>query len=246
MTSRAREIIVADDSEALARIAAQHLLHRIAQQPQRVAICLTGGSGPSRLYQLLAGEFAASIPWPRVHWFIGDERFVPPDDPLSNMGVARRAFLDGRAPPGHIHPMPTDAATPDAVARRYQDELQNFYGAAQLAPARPLFDLTLMGIGPDGHTASLFPDAPALAETSRWVVGVEHAAVPPLVPRVTLTLPALAASRELLFLAGGAAKREIITRLRAGADLPAARARAVDGDTVWLIDRAAAGTARDA
>jgi 6-phosphogluconolactonase/glucosamine-6-phosphate isomerase/deaminase len=107
-----------------------------------------------------------------------------------------------------------------------------------------LFDLVLMGVGPDGHTASLFPGSPALAETTRWVVGVDHADVAPLVPRVTLTLPTLESSREMLFLVGGRQKRDILARILAGEDLPAARAHA-QGETVWLVDRDAAPESRD-
>jgi len=239
-----RQIAIAADRDALARLAAQRLLIRIEKQPERIAICLTGGSGPTRLYQLLATDFADRIPWPRVHWFIGDERFVPAGDALSNMGTARRALLDGRAPPDQIHPIPTDSATPDEAARSYEAALKTFYGAEQLDPARPLFDLVLMGLGPDGHTASLFPGSLALDETTRWVVGVDHANVAPLVPRVTLTLPALASCREMLFLVSCRDKRDILARVLAGEELPAARAQA-QGETVWLVDRDAAPESPD-
>ena len=101
-----------------------------------------------------------------------------------------------------------------------------------------MFDLVLMGVGPDGHTASLFPGDPALQETARWVVGVPKANVEPFVPRVTLTLPALASCREMLFEIAGSGKRAILTRLFGGENLPASRARS-DGQTIWLIDHAA-------
>ncbi|ABD89208.1 6-phosphogluconolactonase [Rhodopseudomonas palustris] len=232
-----RRDVVADPEE-LAKTAAQRLLARIDAQRERIAVCLTGGSGPKRLFELLAGEFATRIPWSRVHWFIGDERFVPLDDELSNMGTARRMLLDGRAPAENIHGIPTELATLDDAALTYQRTLQAFYGADQLDPARPLFDLVLMGLGPDGHTASLFPDSPASAEQQRWVVGVETAHVSPFVPRVTLTLPTLASCREMLFLVGGAEKRAVLSRVLAGEDLPATRAHSLS-ETVWLIDRAA-------
>lgn len=237
-----RRVIEVADPTALAAAAAEHVLARTAANRGRVAICLTGGSSPKRLYQLLATEpYRNRLPWHRVHWFIGDERFVPADDPLHNMGVARATFLDRCAPPEHIHPIPTtagDPADPDSGAALYQRELQSFYGADALDSARPLFDLVLMGVGPDGHTASLFPGDPALDETAHWVVGVPKANVAPFVPRVTLTLPTLASCREMLFEVAGADKRAILTRVFAGENLPANRARSA-GETVWLVDRAA-------
>ncbi|NVN87591.1 MAG: 6-phosphogluconolactonase [Rhodopseudomonas sp.] len=233
-----RSIVVATDPEALARLAAQRLIARIELRHDRPAICLTGGSGPQRLYQLLAGEFEHRIPWGKVHWFIGDERFVASDDPLNNMAIARKLFLDGRAPAANIHPIATEAPSPDDAARSYEAELKAFYGADRFDPARHLFDLVLMGIGPDGHTASLFPNAPALDECERWVVGVATANVEPFVPRVTLTLPALASCEEMLFLLSGDSKRAIATRVLEGEDLPAGRARS-SGKTVWLVDQAA-------
>lgn len=236
-----RELIRVADPAALAGTAAERLLKQISANDGRVAICLTGGSSPQQLYQLLASDaYAGQIPWDRVHWFIGDERFVPPSDPLNNMAVARKIFLDRFAPEDHIHPIPTDAANPDESARRYERELKAFYGADELDSKRPLFDLVLMGVGPDGHTASLFPGYPALAETKRWVVGVPQANVEPFVPRVTLTLPALASCREMLFEVAGKEKRAILDRLSKDASLPANQARSI-GETVLLVDQAAAG-----
>ncbi|NEW98465.1 6-phosphogluconolactonase [Rhodopseudomonas sp. BR0G17] len=227
-------LVVAADADAQARLAAQRLIARIDLNHERPAICLTGGSGPQKMFELLAGEFENRIPWQRVHWFISDERFVPESDPLSNIRAAKRAFLDGRAPLPHVHAIPTDAATPDEAALRYEAELKAFYGSDQLTPGRPLFDLVLGGVGPDGHTASLFPGRPQLAIQDRWVAGVDTAPVEPLVPRVTLTLPALASCAEMLFLVHGAAKRGILARVFAGEDLPSARARS-RGETVWLV-----------
>jgi len=237
-----QHVISVSDTAAMAAKAAERLLARISENPGRVAICLTGGSGPQELYRLLStDDWRQRIPWSRVHWFIGDERFVPLDDPLNNMGVARAAFLDRCAPASNIHPIPTSTADPADPARGavlYEQELKSFYGADSLDPARPLFDLVLMGVGPDGHTASLFPDDPALDEVSRWVVGVPKANVEPFVPRVTLTLPALASCREMLFEVAGSGKRAILTRLLAGENLPANRAHST-GETVFLVDHAA-------
>jgi 6-phosphogluconolactonase len=237
-----RQVISVADPAAMAEAAAERVIAQISENPGRVAICLTGGSSPKKLYQLLATDaFRNRIPWQRVHWFIGDERFVPADDPLNNMGIARATFLDQYAPTANIHPIPTstaDPADPDRSAALYEHELKSFYGADVLDPDRPLFDLVLMGVGPDGHTASLFPGYPALDETSRWVVGVPRANVEPFVPRVTLTLPTLASCREMLFEVAGAEKRAILTRVLAGENLPANRAQST-GETIWLVDQAA-------
>lgn len=233
------ELIVEADAKALAQAAAERVTARIAANPGRIAICLTGGSSPKKLYQLLGSRaWRGRIPWERVHWFIGDERFVPESDPLNNMAVARATFLDRNAASSHIHPIPTATETPEESAEAYARELHAFYGADQLDPARPLFDLVLMGVGPDGHTASLFPGYPEIEETERWVVGVPKANVAPFVPRVSLTLPALASCREMLFEIAGHDKQAILTRLVNGENLPALRARS-NGETVWLVDQAA-------
>ncbi len=204
-------------------------------------MCLTGGMSPKGLYRLLGEQpWRGEVTWDRVHWFIGDERFVPETDPLSNMGAARRLFLDrARAPRQNVHPIATDANYPEGAAQLYEAELKQFYGAEQLDTARPLFDLVLMGLGSDGHTASLFPHTAALNEKTRWVLGVAKAGMEPFVPRVTLTFPALASTHEMLFLVEDASKRAILSRVLAGEDLPAQRTYC-DGELVWLIVRAAA------
>jgi 6-phosphogluconolactonase len=240
MTAASRpQIVVVADAAALAQTAARRLIDRI-RHGNRAAVCLTGGSSPLGLYRLLAQDpLRSQVPWQRVHWFMGDDRFVPERDPLSNMGAARRAFLDRVSAPGqNIHSIPTQAADPDEAARRYEDALKQFYGADRLDPGRPLFDLVLMGLGPDGHTASLFPHSPALEENQRWVVGVTQAGMEPFVPRVTLTFPALASTGEMLFLVDSADKRPTLARVLGGEDLPAHRAYA-QGDLIWLMITAA-------
>ena len=234
------KIAVVDNAPALAEAAARRLIERVART-DRTAVCLTGGSSPQGLYRLLAEDpWRGEVPWDRVHWFVGDDRFVPETDALSNMGMARRLFLDRvRAPLQNVHPIATDANYPEGAARLYEEDLKAFYGADRLDPARPLFDLVLMGLGGDGHTASLFPNSPALNETSRWVLGIAKAGMEPFVPRVTLTFPALASTREMLFLVDTADKRGILSRVLSGEDLPAHRAYA-EGDLVWLVVRAAA------
>jgi 6-phosphogluconolactonase len=239
MVNDNRHVISVADSVELAKMAADRVIARISANAGRAAICLTGGSSPKQLYQLLATDaYRSRIPWDRVHWFIGDERFVAADDPLNNMGVARRIFLDRYAPAASIHPIPTGTANPNESARRYEQTLQSFYGANELDSTRPLFDVVLMGVGPDGHTASLFPGYPAIEETERWVVGVPKAHVEPFVPRVSLTLPALNSCREMLFELSGPDKRAILTRVFDGENLPANRAHSA-GETIWLVDKAA-------
>src|SRR5258708_33375798 len=143
------------------------------------------------------------------------------------------------APRGNVHPIPTDANYPEGAGNLYAEELQTFYGADNVDPARPLFDLVLMGLGPDGHVASLYPQSRALDEKERWVLGVAKAGWEPFVPRVTLTFPTLASCQEMLFLVDGARKRDILRRVFAGGDLPGSRVYS-NGDLVWMLDRAAA------
>jgi 6-phosphogluconolactonase len=235
-----RQIVIVDDDK-FAEAGAQRLVSRIKSVAGRIAVCLTGGSSPEGLYRLLADEpWRGQVPWDRVHWFMGDDRFVPLSDPRSNMGIAQRLFLDrSPAPRGNVHPIPTDTNYPEGAANLYADELKSFYGAEQLDPARPLFDLVLMGLGPDGHVASLYPGQRTVDEKERWVVGVAKAGWEPFVARVTLTFPTLASTREMLFMVDGAGKRDILRRVFAGEDLPGSRVYA-NGELVWLLDRAAA------
>jgi 6-phosphogluconolactonase len=239
-------VTVVADADELAEAAARRISACVAQGSGRIALCLAGGATPEPLYRLMATEpYRDALPWRRIHWFWGDERFVAPSDPSSNFGAARRLLLD-RVPvqAGHVHAIPTSAADVREAARRYETELRGFYGAERLDPMRPLFDVVLMGVGSDGHTASLFPGHAALDDNEHWVVGVTEAGLEPFVPRVTLTLPALASTRVMLFLVSGRGKREIVTRVLSGTDLPAARAHS-DGELAWLVDRDAAPERRD-
>jgi 6-phosphogluconolactonase len=239
-------LIVAADADALAKMAAERVVARINHASGRVAICLAGGSTPERLFRLMTtNPYRGAVPWQQVHWFWGDDRFVSQNDPRSNAGTARRLLLDHvPTPPGNVHPIPTTAGNVNEAADLYEAELRRFYGAGRLDPGRPLFEMVLMGLGADGHTASLFPAHPELEESERWVVGVAEPGLEPFVPRVTLTFPALASTREMLFLVSGRGKREILERILSGADLPAARARS-EGEFVWLVDREALPENRD-
>lgn len=234
-----RESRLFADAEATARAAAEHLVALVAGVPSRqLAVCLSGGSTPQRLYALLAGpDFRPRVPWERIDWFFGDDRAVPHDDPLSNVRMAREAFGDA-IPAGRLHPIPTEAGA-EAGARAYEATLRAFYGSDHLDPKRPLFDLVLLGLGADGHTASLFPGKPGIEEREAWVVAVPEAGMEPFVPRVSLTLPVLASARSTLFLVNGIGKRAPLSRLAAGEDLPSGRVWSV-GELGWYVDRAAA------
>ncbi|TNC10752.1 6-phosphogluconolactonase [Methylobacterium terricola] len=230
---------VLPDSDAVARAAAERLVAVAAATQDRVGICLSGGSTPKLLYRLLAGpEFRDALPWDRLHWFFGDERVGDDAEAGSNRRLAEEAFGD-RVPDGQLHPIPTDRPA-QAAADAYAATLRTWYGADALDPARPLFDLVLLGLGEDGHTASLFPGKPEANERDAWVVAVPEAGLAPFVPRVSLTLPALGSTPLILFLVTGAGKRAPLARLAAGEDLPSGHAKA-RGETVWLLDEAAAG-----
>jgi 6-phosphogluconolactonase len=208
------------------------------------AVCLSGGSTPRRLYECLAApKTAARFPWNRTHWFWGDERFVPHDHPDSNYRMAREALLSRVSiPGGNIHAVPTEGLSPEEAAIVYETTLRRFYGADELAPDRPLFDVALLGIGEDGHTASLFPGQPTLQETRRWAVAVIGAKDE---ARITLTYPVLDSSREVAFLVTGKEKRGVVTRAQAGdRTLPAAVVHPV-GRLHWFTDRAAAPVGAD-
>jgi 6-phosphogluconolactonase len=233
-----------ESAETLAHDVAEWLCG-LAEVSDRVfAVCLSGGSTPRRLYERLADPaFAARFPWNRAHWFWGDERFVPHDDRDSNYRMARDAFLSRvPVPNDNIHAVPTEGLSPDQAASAYETTLKQFYGADTLAPGRPLFDVTLLGIGEDGHTASLFPGQPTLQETSRWAVAVIGAKAE---ARITLTYPVLDSSREVAFLVTGKEKRGVVARAQAGdRTLPAAVVHPV-GLLHWFTDRAAAPAGAD-
>ncbi|HUC18668.1 MAG TPA: 6-phosphogluconolactonase [Acetobacteraceae bacterium] len=231
-------IEILEDPPALARRAARWMMESAARAARDFRICLSGGSTPRRLYETLASEeFVTRFPWQSVSWYWGDERFVPYDHPESNYRMVREAML-ARAPvpAANIHPIPVDGA-PDDAARHYERRLQEDYGAAVLDPTRPLFDIMLLGLGPDGHTASLIPGEPVLDERRQWAAAVSHGR-PEI--RITLTYPPIESSRQIAFLVTGEEKAAILSEIHAGgSDVPAARLRPV-GELIWFVDRAAA------
>ena len=227
------------DPEALSHRVADWLLDMATAKDGAFAISLSGGSTPKQLYERLAEPpYREAFPWSRTHWFWGDERFVPYDDALSNYRMVRQALLlRAPIPARNVHPMSTEGLSPEAAASAYERQLKSFYGAERLDPARPLFDVTLLGLGPDGHTASLFPGTAVLAERDRWVaavVGTKSEA------RITLTYPALESSRNAAFLVVGKEKREILNWFCRGDDsLPAAHVRPVGA--LWVFADETAG-----
>jgi len=240
------EIKILADAPALAEYAAGQFI-RIANEAiasrGRFCVCLAGGSTPRLLYAILAQPVrAVQIEWPKVQIFWGDERCVPPDHPDSNFLMTQQTLLDHVSLPAkNVHRIYGELEATRAV-RHYINEMQNVF-TGQIFPR---FDLVLLGLGDDGHTASLFPGTPALSETRAWVVSVEHSIPPPpLVTRISLTLTVLNSAANVLFLVAGAGKSAIFSRVmkdQTGPDLlPAQRVRLVDGRLVWAIDKMAAG-----
>jgi 6-phosphogluconolactonase len=231
---------VFDDATALAQAGADYLCDLAVSHQGRTIIALSGGNTPKPLYELLAQEpIRSRLPWDRVHWILGDERFVPPSDPASNFGMARAAFLAHvPVPPENLHPVETDGVTLDEAATRYETMLKRLYGADALQAGRPLLNLTLLGLGEDGHTASLLPGEPVLQERKRWVAPVPKGRVE---ERVTLTYPALDSSAVVAFLVSGEGKCDILDKILSGdTGFPAAQIRP-EGEVIWFADRAAAG-----
>jgi 6-phosphogluconolactonase len=240
MTPARGTLRVFEDKAALARGAADFLAERARASSGRFVVALSGGSTPKPMYEHLGQPpIRDSFPWDRAVWVMGDERFVPAGDPASNFGMACATFLSHvPAPAENIHPVPYDGLTPEQAASRYEATLKRLYGADALQPGRYLLDFNLLGLGEDGHTASLIPGQPVLQVRDAWVAAVEHGRAE---PRITLTYPALESSRTTVFLVAGAGKRAILDQvLSGGSDVPAARLRP-QGELLWFADRAAAG-----
>ncbi len=246
---------VVPDAAALATRAAEWLIEQIVHAVQRrgrAVVCLSGGSTPKAVFALLAQHpWRDRIAWDKLHLFWGDDRFVPPGDPVSNYTMTRAALLDHvDMPASHVYPVPSDEGSPtdggDATFERariaaelYATTLHAFHGSDRLSDDHPLFDVVMLGVGDDGHTASLFPGSPALDEQRAWVVPARTTNAPAPI-RVTLTYPALASTHAVVFLAAGAGKHAMVRRVLDGdRSLPAARVEPVGG-TLWILDEAAA------
>ena len=238
-------IEILPDAEALALRAAD-LFALAAQEAAaargRFAAALSGGETPRALYRLLARQqFSQKVPWRRVQLYWGDERCVPPDDVASNYGMAREAFIKHvPLPEANVHRVHGEEV-PDKAALAYEKELRALAALERPQSELPVFDLVLLGLGGDGHTASLFPHSDALTVEEHFAVATE---APDGSPRVSVTYPVINAARRVWFLVSGAEKAgmvaEVLEGLRVPEAVPAQGVRPVHGQLTWLLDEAAA------
>jgi 6-phosphogluconolactonase len=242
--SRSVEIRTLTTPQELFGAAAEEVV-RIAKESVtaegRFTIALSGGSTPKSLYNLLATNAKTEMPWDRTYFFWGDERHVPPDDPESNYRMAKEAMLS-KVPVAAANVFRFEAENPDAsaAALAYEKTLQKFFSLE--GGQVPKFDLILLGIGPDGHTASLFPGTAALQEKSRLVVSNWVAKFN--TDRLTFTLPVLNAAHNVMFLVSGTDKAPALQAIlegdAPGEQYPAKLVKPTDGKLIWMVDRAAA------
>jgi len=230
------------DADALGRAAADLFARKAREAVEargRFSALLAGGDTPRRTYELLAVEpHRGRVPWERVHLFWGDERCVPSDSPHSNAAMVRRALLDHvPVDPEHVHPVQC-GRSPEEAAGAYEEELKGFFLGVP-----PRFDLVLLGLGADGHTASLLPGSSAVDEKVRWTAVAKRPEE--AFSRVTVTLPLLNGAATVLFLVSGAGKARVLRAILedgggSAACFPASRVRPVSGDLRWFVDDAAA------
>lgn len=236
------EIKVAEDLNQLSEQAAEnigHLIEETLAKQGRFTFVLSGGNTPQPLYSILATKYADRLPWEKVHFFWGDERFVDPTDEQSNVKMIRKMLLDHlEIPIHHAHPMPTSFKEPEEAARNYEDLLHSFF-----SDAFPVFDLVLLGLGQDGHTASLFPKSETLNEERKWVTVEKNSPKPPPT-RLSLTYPAINHAQNIFFLVSGKKKAKPVQKiLETNPDknkYPAAGIQPVNGTLSWWLDKAAA------
>ncbi len=210
----------------------------------RFTIALTGGSSPRQTYQLLAKAAPEQMDWSKVFVFLGDDRFVPYSSADSNYEMCRELLLSHvPVPAGQVFPVHTDMATKEEAAEMYAETLSRVFETPQDGPP-PAFDMILLGMGDDGHCASLFPGMPTLTVQDKWVVPSPPGTLPPPVDRVTFTFPVLNAARSVLFLVEGAKKapavRDILEGGAAVSVHPSAGVQPAQGKLLWLLDRTAA------
>lgn len=243
-----RQIVVHEDAAKLAKEAADWIARCASQaiaERGRFLLALSGGSTPEQAYLDLASpRFEGKIAWTKVLIFFGDERFVPPNDARSNLGMATRTLLSrAPIPYGNVFPIATQTRTTDEAAEQYETAVARQFGLSDTSPP-PALDLVLLGLGDDGHTASLFPGNPSLGIKRKWFAGSPPGVLPPPVDRITATLPMLNAAREILFLVGGGKKANILKSILESPDAatkyPAAMVNPSRGKVTWLLDKAAA------
>jgi 6-phosphogluconolactonase len=238
------ELVVLADPAQLADEAARRFveLSRLAINDHgRFRVALSGGSTPRALHERLARQYHDRVDWQQVEVYWGDERLVPPDNPESNFRMARETLLDHvPIPAAHIFPMPTVGGSPEMSAQAYAETLTATFGSAL-----PRFDLIYLGMGPDGHTASLFPGHPEVVAPSDELVAAVYGAPKPPPMRLTFTYKLLNAAAQILFLVAGADKAATLQAVLRGQDdrahLPAQGVRPASGALTWLVDDAAAG-----
>jgi 6-phosphogluconolactonase len=229
-----------DASRALAERIVQTARAAIKEQGQ-FTMALSGGKTPKLLYNLLASEYAEEMEWNSFHLFWGDERYVPQDHPDSNFCMAHHVWISKVPIPfQNVHRIQTEKETPEKAAESYERILVEFFRVSEKMPDAT-FDVMLLGIGTDGHTASLFPGSPALSEKARWVVSAEAPSSVFPKERVTLTLPLINSSREVIFLAFGEEKKNVIRAIleepeKARMTYPAAMVRARER-LLWCVDK---------
>lgn len=241
--SQAPEVRVYPDLQAASEALAQELAalaRESAARQGRWVVALSGGETPRGLYETLAGLPPGTVPWEQTHILWADERCVPQEDPASNYRLVRETLLEKVAtPPAQVHPLVSDPADPEGCAMAAEALLSRLYPGEP-----PRLDAVLLGLGEDGHTASLFPGSPVLNETQRLVAVVNEAPKPPPC-RLTLTLPALQGAAEVHFLVSGAGKSEALRQaLSPDSEVmvcPAAAVRPREGRLVWWVDEAARG-----
>jgi 6-phosphogluconolactonase len=228
------ETLIAAAAKAFVQLA-----RNVISEKGRFAVALTGGNTPRPIYQLLASAYREQIAWPQVHFFWGDERYVPPDDADSNYRMAREALLDHLAVPAeNVQRMPTEFPQPDDAAKSYEKTLRDFWNASL-----PRFDLLQLGLGADGHVASLFPYSSLLQEQKRLVAAVTGSPKPPPI-RLTLTLPAINRAAQIHFYVAGSEKAQALKSTLEGPRdpqrFPAQAVQPINGELIWWVDEKAA------
>lgn len=236
-------IFVAKDHEALCEQVVRRILKHAEEtliKKDRFTLVLSGGSTPRGIYALMASSvYRDRFCWEKIHFFWGDERAVLPENEKSNYRMVSEALLTKvNIPAGNIHPIPTQTRDAETSARSYEETLIRFFGLKK--GEFPSFDLMLLGLGRDGHTASLFPGHPALGVKDRLVVAVSQKGIPE--ERITLTLPVIDQAQWIFVAASGQDKADIVKKAleNTNEDLPVRKIRAVHGKLWWFLDRASA------